>query len=264
MITIWSEEDREMTSGHRKVDLCLGTLAACRGMLLCSIHSQVLRLTSPSSQHSKHTFLGNQIDQLLCCWWVVFGCLPTLCPQDFSQESLLYHTYTRPVLQLDQMCCRLGFRTLQSWQVSSELYSRHRLLGKGRVSYMNLIGKPGLGHLPHVGLVNRFLPNCLGSLLLLNNCSDLVLLHPDHFCGHSFFPLLPWGFWTNLKSCSPPQTVFCQQSQGWNLFICWERTKHIGKTECDWHERLICVQDMHKLKRGPSVWGRLDARPWCA
>lgn len=50
---------------------------------------------------------------------------------------------------------------------------------------------PGLGHLQYVGLVNRFFPDCLGSLLLLNKCSDVVLLHPDHFCDHNLFPLLP-------------------------------------------------------------------------
>lgn len=55
----------------------------------------------------------------------------------------------------------------------------------------NWEAQPGLGHLPYVGLADHFLPDCLGSLLLLNKRSDVVLLHPDHFCDHSFFPLLP-------------------------------------------------------------------------
>lgn len=104
------------------------------------------------------------------------------------------------VSHLDQTCLATRPDVLQAWvQDTAALAGFFRAILQTQAagekeSVMHephWEAQPGSGHLPYVGLVNRFLPDCLGSLLLLNKCSDVVLLHPDHFCDHSFFLLLP-------------------------------------------------------------------------
>lgn len=167
----------------------------------------------------------------------------------------------RPVLQLDQMCCGLGFRTLQSWQLSSELYSRHRLLGKGRVSCMNLIAKLSLAW----DIFHMLVLLTASSPTVQDPCCcwiSALMLYPSTSVITVSFLFFPEAFEQILRAVLHPR-LFSANNLKVGIYLFVEREQSILEKQSligtrGWFVYRTCI----KLKRGPSVWGRLDGRPW--